>query len=599
MRKLYIPTSTLNFNNILATESISPIFFYSERMFGYKRFTNVDPNNLRKYLLLYSKIPLYHIKNDDIDSYPLIIEISEELLSGDYINTVNVENDIEIIQYNKTIYLHPNKVKFIFLSEKEKKICLIKSEPSIETKLLPIYMNTLEILSNENTFEWGKSITEEIKEPEINSNIFDYIHNDLITDKLKGFYFCYHIGIIESIKLLRNKSTKIDELKYSIKEDVYSIKEKYKKIIELYNFNADEFLELDVYCQNIISTIKDISTSVQNKDSRNEVPTIKFSNYRITQFDDIIYKKKGAEIYQSILNDLLDYPIYDEISFLENRVDLTIKIGGILKEYVNNWENSPIRSYLNALLDNIENYKEFELNTHLKNDSSKYLLQSIAVFIMNGNDPHNLLDKLNKYNLDPRVSFGLFGVVFGFSSIPKTISNTLFKNDNLITTKRIYKEVQNELHYYPISDDINIKQTNLSEETTSITSTVDTASNEAFNKTKENTPISCSVCGKEMIIRTNSKNSDKFYGCTGYPKCKNTEQITLNNNNNEKQNELIFNYVKQNGESKITDIIKHLDSTNKIQRKGKYTVKELKDTIPKDNRLIITKIGRANGVKIK
>jgi len=597
MKKLYIPTSTLNFNNILATESISPIFFYSERMFGYKRFTNVDPNNLRKSLLIYNKIPQYHINNDDIDSYPLIIEISEELLSGNYVNIVNDKKDIEIIQYNKTIYLHPNKVKFIFMSEKDKKICLIKSEPSIETKLLPIYMTTLEILGNENTFEWHKSIIEGIKEPEENSNIFDHIHNDLITDKLKGFYFCYHIGIIESIKLLSNKSTVIDELKYSIKEDINSIKEKHKKLIELYNFNTDEFTELDANCQNIISTIKEMSTSVHNKDSRSEVPTINFSNYRITQLDDVIYKKKGAEIYQSIINDLLDYPIYDETSFLENRIDLTIKIGGILKEYVNNWEDSPIRSYLNALLDNIENYKEFELNTHLKNDSSKYLLQSIAVFIMSGNDPHNLLDKLNRYNLDPRVSFGLFGVVFGFSSIPKTISNTLFKNNNLLTTKRIYKEVQNKLHNYPTCDDIKIKQTNLFEETISITSTVNTTSNKNFNKTKENTPVTCSTCGKEMIIRTNSKNSDKFYGCMGYPKCKNTKKVTLNIN--KKQNELIFNYVKEHGKSKITDIIKHLDSTNKIQREGKYTVKELKDTIPKDYRLIITKIGRANGVEIK
>ena len=36
--KLYIPTCTLNFNNILSSESISPLGFYARRGFGNKRF---------------------------------------------------------------------------------------------------------------------------------------------------------------------------------------------------------------------------------------------------------------------------------------------------------------------------------------------------------------------------------------------------------------------------------------------------------------------------------------------------------------------------------------------------------------------------------
>ena len=34
MEKIYIPTTTLNFNNILSTESISPAIFYEKRGFG-------------------------------------------------------------------------------------------------------------------------------------------------------------------------------------------------------------------------------------------------------------------------------------------------------------------------------------------------------------------------------------------------------------------------------------------------------------------------------------------------------------------------------------------------------------------------------------
>lgn len=43
--KLYIPTCTLNFNNILATESISPAGFYNRRGFGNKRYYKVQAND--------------------------------------------------------------------------------------------------------------------------------------------------------------------------------------------------------------------------------------------------------------------------------------------------------------------------------------------------------------------------------------------------------------------------------------------------------------------------------------------------------------------------------------------------------------------------
>ena len=42
MKKLYIPTSTLNFNNILSSESISPKAFYAIRGFGYSRWQEVE-----------------------------------------------------------------------------------------------------------------------------------------------------------------------------------------------------------------------------------------------------------------------------------------------------------------------------------------------------------------------------------------------------------------------------------------------------------------------------------------------------------------------------------------------------------------------------
>ena len=35
-------------------------------------------------------------------------------------------------------------------------------------------------------------------------------------------------------------------------------------------------------------------------------------------------------------------------------------------------------------------------------------------------------------------------------------------------------------------------------------------------------------CGRNMVIRTNRSNGEKFLGCTGYPKCNNTKPLSTN-----------------------------------------------------------------------
>ena len=39
---------------------------------------------------------------------------------------------------------------------------------------------------------------------------------------------------------------------------------------------------------------------------------------------------------------------------------------------------------------------------------------------------------------------------------------------------------------------------------------------------------SCTECDGHAIIRTNSKTGDSFYGCTNFPRCKNTQSLRSN-----------------------------------------------------------------------
>ena len=76
--KLYIPTCTLNFNNILSSESISPLGFYARRGFGNKRFYPVCANDKDQVIILYSKYPRFEIEENDLENYPMVIEIETD-----------------------------------------------------------------------------------------------------------------------------------------------------------------------------------------------------------------------------------------------------------------------------------------------------------------------------------------------------------------------------------------------------------------------------------------------------------------------------------------------------------------------------------------
>ena len=75
-RKLYIPTSTLNFNNILSSESISPSAFYARRGYGFKRIEKVELNCFDNIILLYDKFPYFDIAESEIENYPMVVEIN-------------------------------------------------------------------------------------------------------------------------------------------------------------------------------------------------------------------------------------------------------------------------------------------------------------------------------------------------------------------------------------------------------------------------------------------------------------------------------------------------------------------------------------------
>lgn len=76
--KYYIPTTSLNFNNILSTESLSPKAFYDKRGFGYSRWFTVEENCIEYVTLLYDAPHMFKRPISDIEDHPMLLEIDTD-----------------------------------------------------------------------------------------------------------------------------------------------------------------------------------------------------------------------------------------------------------------------------------------------------------------------------------------------------------------------------------------------------------------------------------------------------------------------------------------------------------------------------------------
>ncbi len=495
--KLYIPTSTLNFNNIMSSESISPAAFYTNRRFGYKRFEKVDPNNLDNLILLYDKYPVFDINDQELESYPLVIEIDTQLLPEDSIQENNGFYCTPI-----TIYLNPFSTRIIFRTDAELITTLSKSEPSIESKLVPLYQNQFVALSDKiETFDWH---------PITINDLSDYnniaVSFDIAINKLKGMLYGYLLGANESsskeivslkrmLKELRNvlsavltspdgratqfQKQQLDNLYAGINQVLYTLSgvdqridemiaekiEKYQspKFVEILKGegvyqewfkrqisqlklrhhqitpfdlsyqSTDKFSKLDGYIDNIERVIQQYG--VKSKLEISKIPVIQ--NRRIGEVPE------QKEFLSTLFNEYMD-EVWNGTEFLSSRYEFA-KVGGkLFKESSgDNWDNSPARTYINSLLKNLNEYTELDINS-----TESDILKSFAAFCQKGEGD---IDKLRDYLIsnsigDFCIAFALWGLIFGFAEMPKTLTNDLFEDKDGQYVSDCYKFIHKQLH---------------------------------------------------------------------------------------------------------------------------------------------------------
>lgn len=543
MKKLYIPTSSLNFNNILSSESVSPAAFYARRTFGYKRWTKTEENTFENVIVLYDSLLKFSRPKSDIEDHPMIIEVS--LPEEEIIEMYNIGDKYLC---NHTVYLTPFSSRFLFFNESDKTKALSLSEASIETKYAGLYSKTRISVVTPPDGEYSK-LTEINLDSDFNTKALEL---DTKINKMKGLLFGYYIGHILSADFSDIQKINTYRQIKDIFAAILSSMDKKPTSAQMATLNGlfstisplyDEFLT-EVKDRNIVLRLLDIirkkgysNSNAENlsfllnglKKSKNDDdspnPSMEWVNSNINDIERTMKQKtdllevdkpeilvnscqlvylenRNAQGFDNQLaiawvNDVLSRDVYDgNINPFKERLsdDITLKAKDFFSK--EEWENSKVKVTLNGLRRHIRG-AEFE------HDWSNDIYSAIAAVLTHGDDWHKLLQfTQGKGMTDLSIPFALYGELNGFAGLPRDFTDNLLTNDRKYIA-RIYEEFYGELFDKRLPREEKVKGTVLST-TLSNHAGCSTLSLDARSETSTNTYNS----KKNFITQDNVNNSE-------------------------------------------------------------------------------------------
>lgn len=476
--KLYIPTTSLNFNNILSTDSISPKGFYSIRGFGYSRWFSIPENDMEGAILLYESPAEIIRPQSDIEDHPLLIEITTD---------EDFPKLKEGVRYSThTIYLNPWHTKFMFQTEKDKITALSLSDSSLETKLMRLYGKKIQVVRQEGQFP----SLEGVLPIQIDKN---NIEDDIHINKVKGLLYGYYIGAcLSSTKENISKLNVLREI-HNIFASVVSSQDRIPTDVQMERLKSLFFtlqqeepiyvaLKKEIGNENAnkaIAVLQRYGINVLRSDWKRIVDELQYesgeSNYALSWINNEIKKqqlhiKQDRELLsvnkEEIISSegkickLSDQVLSDED---ENKLylswinDLLItgkysgKISSVKEELADNltqlaitslgdkWKDSTIRTFLNQLRRHVRGE---EFTQPWENG----ILSSIAAVITKGDDWEPLLRFMQTKGLtDYRIAFSFYGVLNGFANLTRDFTDIILNLDSNYVSE-VYREFYGQLH---------------------------------------------------------------------------------------------------------------------------------------------------------
>jgi len=515
--KFYIPTSSLNFDNILSSESIAPEIFYQKRNYGYKSFVSVDGINYRDKIILITKIPKFPIIDNDRMNYPMVIEVNipETLFNSYGIKMLQCVHEFELYTANQTIYINPEICKIFFFDDKSLSSIKLTLTDSLTMKMGNYY--DIDFAPNENIFEWNNIYLPEEEKSQISLDISKSIEKDESINRVKGFLFAYISGLLQSIPNNVAEIRKICREMYNIISSILNdISHTPNSFIEKLNILKDNFYELDpnkkslrdlydslfpdtpevkriieyfgdtwikkAICEkakitpynfpkfssslskeewkkinNDIFTFERKANPVNTLQQVKEtIRSINIQERKLAKFDIYCIDEKQKKLFSTLLND--SFLCEGGISIDSVRIDKK-KLGDDIARKVKShfgedeWEHFH-KSYFTALRQNITNATPFDVTS-----SNNIIEQSIAAFLLKGENLNGLREYLENNGIgDLSFAYGFWGASIGFANIPKTLTNNLFLSDDPDSVNAVYKYIYKQVHGSDLEEPLESKQ---------------------------------------------------------------------------------------------------------------------------------------------
>lgn len=483
MKKLYIPTSTCNFNNILSSESISPKAFYSLRKFGYSRWTNIPENDNDNVILLYEEPFAFSRPKSDTEDHPMLVEIETD---EEFPKT-----KVQGVRYSDhTIYLVRRCTQFLFFNEQDRITTLSMSETSAETKLVDLYRQRIDFCDcKRRTQQQNIKVETGLNEAEIKK--------DISINKMKGLLYGYYIGAyLSTPKEITERHKRLAELRNifgavvssegrqptdvqqkRMKEIFFEIKKENKAFNVLTEYcpdNVNDKFDFDFRCIEIgvsypnyfdaNKIIRELSTEEETKkafswlrneekklakdEQNNRKPLSVNANELIVKDDALSYistallqNEDEKKLVKAWVNDIFILPEYNE-KIASFKSDLANKITTKAKEIFGEekWENSDMKRWLN-------NMRRYINGKDGKIEWGNPLVASITSVLLKGDDIDNLLAFMRSKSIsDYRIAFAFYGMLHGFANLTRDFTDNLYtyKDDKYISEVyiAIYEQTQ-------------------------------------------------------------------------------------------------------------------------------------------------------------
>jgi len=492
--KLYIPTTSLNFNNILSTESISPKGFYALRGFGYSRWFSIPENDFDGAILLYESPAEIIRPKSDIEDHPLLIEMETD-------DSFPIAK--EGIRYSKqTIYLNPWKTKFYFQSEEDRTIAFSLSDSSLETKMLRLYNKNIKVDHMQGEFPTLNGISEDMSLED------SYIKVDRLINKIKGLLYGYYIGAglsasnedISELNVLKeiqnifaavasslerkptfNQMERLEQLfgYFVKKEPLYreilselgkeDVTDKVFTILQKYGINVSNYdwryivneLQYDNGKTNsaiiwVKSEISKLQNGISSRKSllKSEAEEIITSDYKVSKISSIANPEENALYISWVNNVFIKEQFNGKVSSTkEDLADAITKAA--IDSLGEKWSDSSYRAFLNQLRKHVRG-EEFSQSWE------NGVLSSIAAVITKGDDWQILLNFMQSKGMtDYRIAFSFYGVLNGFANLTRDFTDILLAQKNTYVAD-VYREFHGQLH--GVSIDINQNATSVAEQ---------------------------------------------------------------------------------------------------------------------------------------